>query len=358
MIGLFTNSTTQNRHYELPRLNHVKKGVSEEIHKLTEYIKERQLTFNNKHIVLKIMETLNVSMRCDAYMYVDKVRYSSRQIASALGLTSSTNYGVIHKPGYFINANSNEIIISNTEDFDIDYALKNWERLAPIKFLSHFNNDISYGIPSGNYQHNDENGIVVVSINIPMLALQYRCWLLAMHKRGLDYVPKLETFVLSYPLINLTKSHADIAMFNRLYNEVCQYKNNGFVRRNPLALIDYHNRINSVIDDYKKIILRTPMDFETLIDNIPTLFYKNFHNASRLPNVAQTRQIRWAFLIAKLRLFHFLLLIDSKNNSYSNREHVNDIKNVILEMENDNEIAKYFTNVETNLLSEIKNLLI
>lgn len=357
MFGLFTDSMVQSRTYEFPRLDYVRRGATEEIRKLTEYITARQLTLNNKHIVIRLLKGLNVSMRCDVYDYVYRVESNVRNITSGLDFTNSTNYGKVHKPGQFINPHVGEIIISNTESFDVDFAVKNWQRLSPLKFLTHPCSDISYGIPDGNYTLDSEEGIAVISINIPMLALQYRCWLTEQQKLGVETIPALATFVLAYPLMNMAKSHADVAMFNRLYNEVHQYKNTGFVRRNPIALIDYHSRIDSTIAEYKTILERTPLSFQTIIDNIPTLYYGNFHNAVRLPKLAATRQVRWALLVARLKIFHLLLTINTRHNQYGNRDYINDIRLIIEEMENDNAMARGFSGAELNLIVKIKELL-
>lgn len=356
MNSLFTDSMVQSKKYNFPRMNNIRRGSMEQIGRLTEYITDRQLYLPNSHLVIRLLKSLNVSMNTDVYDYVNKVRDNIRTITHTLDFTSPTNYGKVHKPGTFINPNIGEIIISNTETFDVDFAVKNWRKLSPLKFLDHPCSDISYGLPDGKYTLDHEEGIVVISINVPMLALQYRCWLSEQLKIQKEQIPALASFVMTYPIMNMAKSHADIALFNRLYNDVVQYKNTGFTRRNPIALIDYTNNIDLVVNEYKTILLRTPLDFQVIIDNIPTIYYDNFHNAIRLPKLAPTRQIRWAIIASRLKIFHFLCEIDSNHKHYANRDSLNEMREIIADMENDKEFAKILGTVEIERINRIKDL--
>lgn len=356
MIGLFTDSMFQSKKYNFPRMESIRRNSVLQLDKLTEYVTARQLFLPNNHVVIRLLKSINVSMKTDIYDYVYKVEDSVRTITHGLDFTNSTNRGKVHRPGQFINPNVGEIIISNTETFDVDFAIKNWQKLTPLKFLDHPCSDISYGLPNGNYTLDNEEGLAVVLINIPMLALQYRCWLSECLKKNTDHVPPLASFVMAYPIMNMAKSHADIAMFNRLYNEVHQYKNTGFVRRNAIALVDYSSSIDGVLKEYKDILIRTPLDFQTILDNIPSLYYGNFHNAVRLPKMASTRQLRWALLTSRLKIFHFLLTIDKIHNHFNNRNSVTEIREIIMDMENDNDVAKNLGTAETNRLVQIKDL--
>lgn len=356
MNSLFTDSMIQTRKYSFPRMNNVRRGSMEQLGRLTEYITERQLYLPNNHLVIRLLKSLNVSMKTDVYDYVNKVRDNIRTITHTLDFTSPTNAGKVHKPGTFLNPNIGEIIISNTETFDVDFAVKNWRKLTPLKFLDHPCSDISYGLPDGKYTLDHEEGLAVISINVPMLALQYRCWLSECMRSGAEQVPPLTAFVMTYPIMNMAKSHADIAIFNRLYNEIHQYKNTGFTRRNPIALIDYTSTIDLVVNEYKTILLRTPLDFQVIIDNIPTLYHDNFHNAIRLPKLAPTRQIRWAIIASRLKMFHFLCVIDSHHKHYTNRDSLNEMREIIMDMENDKEFAKAMGTIELDRINQIKNL--
>lgn len=356
MIGLFTDSMVKSKRYTFPRMDTIRRNSVVQLDKLTEYITARQLYLPNDHILIRLLKSINVSMKTDVYDYVYKVEDSVRTITHGLDFTSPTNRGKVHKPGQFINSNIGEIIISNTESFDVDFAVANWQKLTPLKFLDHPCSDLSYGLPDGKYSLNGEEGLVVISINVPMLALQYRCWLSHHIKQNASMIPPLASFAMAYPLMNMAKSHADIAIFNRLYNEVLQYKNTGFTRRNPIALVDYTSQVDLVVKEYKETLLRTPLDFEVIIDNVPTIYYKSFHDAIRLPKMASTRQLRWAVLLARLKLFHFLLVIDQKHHAFNNRNSVTEIREIIMEMENDSELQKFIDSSALNRIVQIKDL--
>lgn len=356
MIGLFTDSLFQSKRYSFPRMDTIRRNSAEQLDKLTEYITARQLFLPNTHVVIRLLKSINVSMKTDIYDYVYKVEDNVRTITHGLDFTNSTNRGKVHRPGQFINPHVGEIIISNTESFDVDYAVKNWRKLTPLKFLDHPCSDLSYGLPNGNYTLDNEEGLAVILINIPMLALQYRCWLSNCLEQNPNLIPPLASFVMAYPIMNMAKSHADIAIFNRLYNDVLQYKNTDFIRRNPIALNDYTSGVDGVLKEYKETLMRTPLDFQTIIDNIPTLYYGNFHNAIRLPKMATTRQLRWALLISRLKVFHFLLVIDQKHHHFNNRNSVTEIRELIMDMENDNDVAKSIGTAELNRIVQIKDL--
>lgn len=340
MFGTFNDPSwyPRNRISLYARTQSAKTLYQSELDKLYTYLRERRHYLENQHLVCRLIDAVGPKGYHDPEYLVDMIGDQVGYISRSMDLSSITNFGRINPDSQFFNNKVNEVIILHREYFDVPLAVKNWKVLEPIKVLSHPHTDISYTILNGKCV-NPTTGDATISINLPMLLLQYQLWL-SSTPASAGYT--MSDFVVAYPLANMIKSHADIAIFNRLVNAYREIPNDSFIRSNPLALIDIMPRIDPDINQFAAVLKRRPEDFVTILDNVPVLNASTFIYRCRTPDIAMTRQVSWGILMSRIRLFSFLMEVNNTVKCSANLGFINEIRKTIRELDNSKVLDRGF----------------
>lgn len=307
-----------------PQFQYIHTGMLREIQKVVAYYRNHVTQVDNRHLVVRILLSLAVSMRRDPQNYADVVSDFTAQLCGMLHITGSLNYGRVFSPGVFYGPNCTEIIVSDDTEFDAVQAARDWQQLKPIRVVRHPFTDLNYARCDGRYQ-SKETGVAVIAINIPMLAIQYREWFIQEYKRdpkGIHH--RTHQFVSMFPLTNMLESHLDLCLFNRmsaLYrgDDVAPYQ-----KAHPFYVIDYTPKVDDVLQKELTILQRRPLTFGQIVESVPAISVPTLLDVMRLPSVIPTRQVKWALLIARLPLIRFLVQLNydadnPKNQAYLNR---------------------------------------
>lgn len=336
MYDLFDNPPDVNYgNVLLPEFVYIKGAFIRDITKITQYYHRFVTSVPNEHLLVKLLLGMNVSMKRELENYVDVVKDQLGFIANSHRLTSSLGYGKVFSPGVFYGNRTSEIIIADDTEFDIQAAWRNWRELQPVTVLRHPFTDVSMARPIGRHYESRESGIAVISINIPMLALQYRAWYT--QEKHIEGTTSLGTkhFVSMYPITNMVKSHLDIAIFNRMVNlyfleEVAEYK-----KAYPFYILDQSLKLDNVLEKQLEILRRRPLNFDQVINAVPAVTKPHLVDVMRLPKVIPTRQVKWGLTVARLPLIRFLIDLNQFNNVSRNRMYLNRLRNSLRAMRND-----------------------
>lgn len=304
-----------------PQFAYVHTGMLREIEKVAGYYHHHVTQVDNRHLLVRLLLSLAVSMRRSPQNYADVVSDFAGQVCAMLHITSSLGYGRVFTPGVFYNRMTTEIIISDETPFDADAATASWQSLRPIRVLRHPFTDLSYGRCDGQYPQM-EQGIAVIAINIPMLAIQYRAWMINEYRtnpKGIHH--RTHQFVSMYPITNMLQSHTDIALFNRMSamyrgTDVAPYR-----KSHPFYVIDYTDKLDDVMQKELTMLQRHPLTFAQIMESVPAISEPTLLDVMRSPYVIPTRQIKWALLLSRLPLIRFLVQLNydadnPKNNAY------------------------------------------
>lgn len=309
MYSLFDIDTSDNpTHYTIPMFKHVKKILDNQIQKSIDYYRDEVAPIKSDHLLIQLLSTLNVSFNRSLYDYVNTARDRTESLAKSFKLIYPTNVSVETKNGTFYHANTSEYIIASEEPFDIENAVKSWGHVLAVKIHTHPFTDMGIGIPDGNYKNSFENGYAVLSVNIALLALQWRCYCYKFKKHRLDKTA-MKQFVYNYVLANMIPRHTELCLINRTIAYTRLTPVRPFIRMHPFQITDCTPEIDEVILKRTEYINKNSLDFNEIFTVHETIRYKSWARAIRLPSIALTRNSKWVFVLAYLPYLDYYLCI-------------------------------------------------
>ena len=308
---------------------HAMKQLPMEVSKAVDYRIENPKAVRSDHILVTLLNNLGVPLHHEDFIYMSMVESKVNEVASSLDITCTTNVGEAHY-NVLYGDHTRHVLVSVEDAFDIDTL---WEDLRPIKVLRHSESSLNMDALDGRRRglHAEP---VVVAINIPMLALQYKRW---QRWAGLvmEVKPTVAQFIAQYPLNNALQSHVDCALFNRwavtFIGGVLQY-NVGM--KKPWAVVDLHDRFDKGLDVFVRVLDRKALSFEEMLGMLPLLSGTALDYFA-LPDVTPIRQVTWALTYARLPMLAFLIRADFEGSGSKNKTIINDIRVELKRIMND-----------------------
>lgn len=357
MYTLFDITEKDRRHrLVIPKFKHVHDVLNRETSKVQSYYRFHKPHLPSNHLLIKLILSLNVSLEREIFEYVSVVEDRTAQLAKAFRFIHPTNTSVQTFDGVFYNQNTVEYVIASDEDFNISKAWEMWRSIVPVKVHSHPFTDMSIGIPNGNYPVQMSKGVAVISINVPMLALQYKAWVHYEQNKGTTSL-SIQSFVYNYVLTNMVKRHTELCLINRTMAFCTEQPISEFTKQHPFMVIDYTAKVDEILISRDRYLTKRKVDFAQLFLVYDTLYFNNWAKVLALPKIAPTRQVSWVFLLSYLPAIYFYLKVILKQDSKLDRELAMVLKRHIGYLENSRLVP---TNLDTHtgaLLQEVKNLL-
>lgn len=357
MLNLFTSDVTTNYGNMLTPLHNRLVDISQRnMERALDHWRSNGSSILNTNLVLKIIKEIPVpggdltqlSLN-KVRKYYDEIRDKDYQYGNKFNLTSSTRYGAITK-SQFYDDSVDEIIITNSTPFKED-MIRNWRDVEPIRVHRHPYNVTYHGLLARKTDLGG-NGIAVLSINIPLLALQYLMWLREEAKyrnsNGQEQIQPTYMFVAKYPIPNLLKSHNDIAIINRT---IGRYENDLRETRD-VRQVFWLSDETAVLD---QVIVKTVVELKrqerfwpAVLLHLPTV-WRDGVTAVQLPIDIEVRQNRWAWYIACFWMVTFLCEHEALFKKRKNGNALNDIIKELQRIKSDN------TFYLTGLTPKVKN---
>lgn len=318
-----------------PQFIYVRGALTRDIERVVQYYRQSATWVDNTHLLVLILHNLNVSLRRSTLRYVDTVRDVMSQTANQLRMSNSLGYGKVWSPGVFYGKHATEIIIADDSEFDITSAVERWRDLRPVRVLRHPFTDMSIPRAIGRNYDGTESGIAVISVNIPMLALQYREWCREERVGSSGVAMRTHQFVSQYPLTNLAYSHVDIAVFNRMAALFYLEPVAPWRRIHPFYLQDLSETLDIALEKELALLRRKPLTMDQVLSVIPNITTATLRDTMRLPQVVPTRQVRWGLTIARLSLIRFLVNLNADMPAAKNRGYLNRLSLTLRAIRND-----------------------
>lgn len=291
-----------------PEWNYVRDGMRRNVATAIQYYQQNPTAVQSSHLLVRLLHSITVPKSLPTERYYDNVDAIALNVSMALKMTSSIYKGQVWD-GVFYGAGSTELIIAHNEWFDSGTAHRHWKRLQPIRVLSSPHTNLGYNIPDGR-RSQSETGVSVISINIPMLAIQYRAfrqeeeqWA---EQNGNDSQRSIYQFLRMFPLTNMLLSQTDVVVFNRILARLIGAPLGESSRKHSFYLPDYSLKLNQVQDKILDGLERVGRDFHDTMRTVPLVFNDTVAQQMFWPDIAPTRQVVWALLIGRLPLLHFL----------------------------------------------------
>lgn len=167
------------------------------------------------HILIKILQQIGLSYEKNDKIFYAEVDNRTSRIARAVGFTDiNAKVGASAKNSFF-DSSIAECLVSISNGYtDLASVEGMWQEFAPVQVLYHPYTDLTLNIRNGSSAPG-VRGYAVISVDIPLLALQYYKWR-KWCEQNLEIMPPIGQFVFQYPLVNMMRSDLNTSYFNRL----------------------------------------------------------------------------------------------------------------------------------------------
>lgn len=297
------------------------------------------------HLLLKVLNMIQVPFDGDLMMYQSRVAAQVTRITGSMGFSNSSHHGRVFDKGTFYGDDISEIIVTANESYTPRDLWNNWENMSAVRALSHpingstvFELDGSLRVP-GAYR--SSVNLAVLELDIPLLACQFQMWKLANRTQALraEVIPD-GYFISQIVLPNLLMSHLDIAILNTM-SDILGIGGTFEVKSNlPFYLTDHSGRFDTGLEDILRRYTVQTTTFSDMLMNVPCFSVETLMQAIKMPEVAFTNQVIWALTAARLPLVAFLLKMNSVNSNAKNDMYVNRFRRSLIEAES----GKYLKN--------------
>lgn len=302
-MQLFFN-TPLNISYGLLRYtkwDYIRAGLLRNLDITQKFYHSRIYSVKSNHFLARLINTINISHNLELERFYDIVDQKSGIISNAMRITSSFQKGALFN-GIFYGAGCPEILITDLESFNPFEVHKNWKTVSAVKVIKHPRSDLSLMLPNGK-NTGSETGLAVISINIPMLAVQYRAFVQDQIKMNSSQNIGFQTvghFIHRFVLPNMLPSHLDLAIFNRVNNLLNAAPMGESTRAHSFVLVDYSTLVTEVQEELIKNIKGKNLEYKAIMATIPAIVNNNMIDVLVLPDNPSTRQITWAEVASRI----------------------------------------------------------
>jgi hypothetical protein len=308
MYDLFNNNGGNiNTAFNTPEFTYVINSYKKEIKNIKEYYRSRIFTVRSSHLLCRILTQAMAGIENDIYTFSDIVSARVENINRVFNLTSATTYGRMHDSVFYKGP---ETIISTNGPVDLDTIEDNWKEAEPVKVVYHTTSNLGLLLPLGKAD-SSEYGLSVIDINIELLCLQYRCFLLEQNRKITDVsdsvVMSPEYFVHMYVLPNMLGRQLDLTIFNRFINIMHGDNNGKAFYKHPFNIVNYGSKLDSVLNELLDFLTNRPCDYKSVLKSFPSVCSDNLLQTLKLPDVSLTRQVWWGLLLSRLKICKTLL---------------------------------------------------
>lgn len=341
-----------------PRMVYVRRTYRTLIQDVKTYYRNAPKYVESTNLFAILIQQFVMNTWMDDDQWVRYVEETSKGVVRNLGIVSPVNKGKIFFNGITLGPNSEEVAITNNEKFERTGLGQRWRRLTPVKYLYHTRTDTSLPIMN-NTTPGRAHG--VISINIPMLLVQYRYWLRWQQKLGIIQFENVYRFIGSFVLPNMIDSFLDIAFFNMIDRASQGIPNKTFPTHHPFYLTDMNPRLIPIIEHINREAIAKGIEVEGLAAITPMILDNDLFQVMKLPREPVTYQNEWAFSLARLPYLRYLMRMVMRNHGYD-RSQINEVMIDLIEAERDqifnlmgsSEFAKTFKKQVKEIINEVK----
>lgn len=307
-----------------PSWNYVKNGLQRNLETAKAYYYNRPFAVKSSHFLARLLNSIGVSHDTNLERYYDIVDTKSLTLSMTFKMTSSLYRGSVFK-GTFYGTNNPEILIGTNDSFDPYWVDKNWKSVSAVTPLAHPYSDLDLLLPNGRDTSTGE-GVAVVAINIPMLAVQYRAFTKQQYNNKIiqgESPLGVAQFIHMYVLPNMLDQQLDIALFNRALNLSNGAPMGIGLVRHPFFLTNYSKNVDDVYKPLIQYCKQTNLDYKEILTQFPGVTNEDFFDLMRLPESAATRQIFWAEIVARLDALEFMMNLSIDSGVVASQQHLN-----------------------------------
>ena len=335
MFQLFTqDNMVQYPVTKMPEMDYVQRSYMRELLNVEDYYHNRVYAVKGQHLLNQILYHLSAPYEYNPERFVEVVRDRAQYVANAFNITSDIHPGQIHD-GTFYGPGCPEILIYDDGYFDPYQIEKHWRNAVPVRPLLHPRSDMKLLLPNGR-DVTDEKGLAVVTINLPLLVFQYRCFMKEQMLKKTEGQLGGTHFIHMYVLPNMNYQSTDLTVINRAMNLYYGAPLGQPRFKHAFKIVDLTSHLDRVLIKHLKYLEGTPVPYAAVLDTLPTVTGATSYNALRLPEFAPTRQIWWAMFTSRLSIIKFLIDLCGKKGIARNKGEIVQLQRDIKRLEREN----------------------
>lgn len=329
---------------------YLRKPFTDTLKMVISYYRENVIYLPSTNILASILFNIPLAFYLDDRKYVELINSRIPSLCQSLNLTSSFNYGKIFNKEFY---SESEILLLDTTDFDIRKVKDDWENIVSVNPLLHPWGNMSFTLPIGGDLDSGE-GISVIAINIALLATQFRLFLKEKMLHNDPINSTVPIFIAQYVLPNMMAHQTDIAIFNIIYNNYYGLENSKSLIYQPYSLPvhNYMNKVNVFSEKVIKWLDNRGIFYTQLLQSIPAVFKDNMEQVMRMPDVANTRQVWWALVVARLRVLVFIINLGGIESIRYNKSFLSEYQKDLAYLESEHIYNRMFT---TDIVKKIQD---
>lgn len=334
--------------WKSPELSYIERVLSRELARAKEYYSTRIFRVKSNHLLARIINTISSSYEYDYGLFFDITQERASALSRHFELTSPVSTGKIHN-GVFFGEGNSELLLSISEDVDIEKAVKNWRDITAVKVIDSGTTAINMVPPDGIRSSSGE-GFYVVSIDMALLSLQYRAF--QEHNMALEIDARigLGHFIHRYVLTNMLESLVNTTLCTRVWAKLTDVPYNTSVRDMPTPVADISRNLDKALDVLIDRLSKSKMHYQTILSHLPAIGSDNAYHALQLPDIVPTRQVWWALLLSRLRIVDMLTLINTEMNTRYNKGYIEEMYIDYKRLSNDKAMKSA---LPTNMLEDV-----
>lgn len=338
-----------------PDWKYLRSGLNRNLKTTIDYYQNRKFAVKGNHLLARILNTINVSYERDLEQLYNIVESKANALSMHFKLTSSVYKGEVFH-GVFYGEGTREIIMATSDYTSPREIENNWRNFAAVKVVGHSKSDLSLLLPNGK-AYSNETGVAFIEINLPALAVQYRCFVREQYQYYLENSTASPTsvFIHMYVLPNMLYSHLDHCIFNRVYNLAMGAPMGRVQFRHPFTLIDYEGKVDRCLGEIVDYVQSVDLDFNTILRTFPVVSQQNFKQLLRLPEQAPTQQIVGTEFLSRMKAIDFLININPRHGTAKNMGEINYIARTLKRNERESVFSDM---VLTDELSRLRSQLL
>lgn len=291
-----------------PQWYNVKRGLATILNTVKTFYKTHTMSVTSSHFLTKLLFHYGVEPELDLRRYyVDKLN-TSLELSMALKMTSNLYSGKAW-PGVFYGPGVTEVLVASNESFDYHEVFNHWNRVAAVTVLSHPITNLCLDLPNG-LNPTPETGFAVIHINIPKLLVQYRGFQHYQAGRAQDHGEVRRTamqFIHMYVLPNMLDSHLDAVLVNRIQRKLFNESVYDLRPNHSFYIEDWSRKVTDFQDTVLDVLRKKPYNAQETLLAIPLMEHENAFDYAPLPDVYRTRQLSWAYTLARLTLLEVMV---------------------------------------------------
>lgn len=304
MLSLFRiEYEAPGRYSMFPRWEQARGGILQNMRVHRNYYHTAVKHANAENIIVRLVNSLGIVANQPTENVYRNIVSKTNNIVRTMGLTSSVSKGSIFRNHFF--RNSAELVIGHAGISNVGGSWGDWKNMRPLRVLTHPFTDLWGNVPDGKPDAKGE--VSVFSIDIPMLAAMYSCFLKEQELFVSQGYPAKTSaqFVYAYVLGNTFEDMVDLAVFNRMNCRLTGTPKNDSPSNHPMALVRWADAVDHGIEYQLDALTRLQRRLPNVLDQTKLIFSPSLADLAVLPPIAQTIQCYWALTISRLKIISF-----------------------------------------------------